>query len=371
MNKTDILAVNTLRALSLDMICKANSGHPGMALSSAPIIYTLFSRHLVSDPKHPTWINRDRFVLSAGHGSALLYSTLHLAGYSVTLDQLKQFRQYQSLTPGHPELGHTPGVDATAGPLGQGIAQAVGMAMAEKHLQFIYPEGERLIDHYTYCLCGDGCLQEGVSQEAISLAALFHLNKFILLYDKNDCTLDGPLSNSSIEDTKARFKAAGWNTLEVMDGNDVEAIDKAINLAKTAKERPTIIIVHTIIGYGSPYQNSNVSHGKAFSSKDVSKTKENLSYPYAEFEIPDESYSVFKETFIKRGEEAYENYIKDTEKYKDEHHEDHRYFQGDVLCGRVPRRPHPMSDSTSLKMLPHTIQTMQTPPEMNLRNISI
>ena len=203
MNKTDILAVNTLRALSLDMICKANSGHPGMALSSAPIIYTLFSRHLVSDPKHPNWINRDRFVLSAGHGSALLYSTLHLAGYSVTLDQLKQFRQYQSLTPGHPELGHTPGVDATAGPLGQGIAQAVGMAMAEKHLQFIYPEGERLIDHYTYCLCGDGCLQEGVSQEAISLAALFHLNKFILLYDKNDCTLDGPLSNSSIEDTKA------------------------------------------------------------------------------------------------------------------------------------------------------------------------
>lgn len=326
MNKTDILAVNTLRALSLDMICKANSGHPGMALSSAPIIYTLFSRHLVSDPKHPNWINRDRFVLSAGHGSALLYSTLHLAGYSVTLDQLKQFRQYQSLTPGHPELGHTPGVDATAGPLGQGIAQAVGMAMAEKHLQFIYPEGERLIDHYTYCLCGDGCLQEGVSQEAISLAALFHLNKFILLYDKNDCTLDGPLSNSSIEDTKARFKAAGWNTLEVMDGNDVEAIDKAINLAKTAKERPTIIIVHTIIGYGSPYQNSNVSHGKAFSSKDVSKTKENLSYPYAEFEIPEESYSVFKETFIKRGEEAYENYIKDLDKYKDEHHEDYTLF---------------------------------------------
>lgn len=327
MNKNDTLIVSALRGLSLDMITKAKSGHPGMALSSAPIIYTLFSRHLNANPKDPNWINRDRFVLSAGHVSALLYATLHLASYSVTMDELKEFRQYESLTPGHPALGMTPGVDATAGPLGQGISQAVGFAMAEKHLQAIYPEGERLVDHYTYCLCGDGCLEEGISQEAISLASLFRLNKLILLYDKNDCTLDGPLSNSSVEDTKARFKASGWNTLEVSDGNDVEAISKAIALAKTARERPTIIIVHTIIGYGCPYQNSNVSHGKALSDKEVIKTKENLGYPYGPFEVPEEAYEYFKQTFVSRGEGLYNQYNSDLEKYSKDHPEDYLLFK--------------------------------------------
>lgn len=326
MDKIDGLTVNALRGLSLDMICNAKSGHPGMALSSAPIIYTLFAKHLVSDPKNPNWINRDRFVLSAGHGSALLYATLHLAGYAITLDELKNFRKLDSLTPGHPEVGLTPGVDATSGPLGQGIAQAVGLAMAEKHLQGIYPEGNRLIDHYTYCLCGDGCLQEGVSQEAISLASLYQLNKLILLYDRNNCTLDGPLSNSSKEDTKMRFQAAGWNTLEVTDGNDVDSISKAIALAKTAKERPTIIIINTIIGYGSPLQNSNKSHGKAFDLKEVNKTKENLSYPYGPFEVPEDCYQVFKDGFEARGNEAFLQYQKDLELYNVDFHDELNLF---------------------------------------------
>lgn len=330
MNKNDTLSVNALRGLSLDMITNAKSGHPGMALSSAPIIYTLFSRHLVSNPNDPTWYNRDRFVLSAGHVSALLYATLHLAGYSIPMEQLKQFRKLDSITPGHPELGLTPGVDATAGPLGQGISQAVGIAMAEKHLQALYPEGDRLTNHYTYCLCGDGCLEEGISQEAISLASLFHLNKLILLYDKNNCTLDGPLSNSSKEDTKARFKASGWNTLEVTDGNDIDALDKAISLAKTAKERPTIIIVDTVIGYGSPYQNSNVSHGKAFSDKEVIKTKENLGYNYPPFEVPEEVYENFKEKFISRSQTIYNDYQSDLEKYDEEHHEEFMLFKSNI-----------------------------------------
>lgn len=248
--KYDKLCVAAIRSLCIDGINKAKSGHPGMALGSAPILYTLFTRHLVSDPTHPEWMNRDRFVLSAGHASMLLYTMLHLSGYNVSMEDLKNFRQLDSLTPGHPEYRHTPGIDATSGPLGQGIAQAVGMAMAETSLKALYPEGERLVNHYTYVLCGDGCLQEGLSQEAISFAGQQRLNKLILFYDANNVTLDGPLSNSSDEDQKARFRATGWNVLEVKDGNDVELIDQAITLAKKS-DRPTMIMVHTIIGFGS------------------------------------------------------------------------------------------------------------------------
>ncbi len=323
----EILAVNTLRALSLDMISKAKSGHPGIALSSAPLIYTLFTRHLVADPNDPNWINRDRFILSAGHASSLLYATLHLAGYKIPLEQLKQFRQLDSLTPGHPEYGHTPGVDATAGPLGQGIAQAVGMAVAEEHLRHTYPDGEKLINHYTFVLCGDGCLQEGISQEAISFAGHQKLSRLILLYDKNDCTLDGPLANSSTEDTKGRFLSANWNVLEVEDGNDIAEIDRAISLAKSAKEKPTIIICHTRIGYGSPYEGKSASHGKAFSPEEVIKTKENLNFHYEAFEIPAETTEIFKRTFIKRGEEEHASYDKQVNEYKKAHPEAYEQFE--------------------------------------------
>lgn len=312
----DTLAVAVLRGLSLDMITKANSGHPGMALSAAPALYTLFTRHLVSNPDNPTWINRDRFVLSAGHASALLYANLHLAGYTLPLEQLKEFRQLGSLTPGHPEFGVTPGVDATSGPLGQGIAQAVGLAIAEAHLSHIYKGGEKLINHYTYCMCGDGCLEEGISQEAISLAGLYGLNKLILLYDKNNCTLDGPLSNSSIEDTKKRFEAANWNVLEVSNGNDIEEIDNALALAKTSKNKPTIIISTTLIGYGSEYQGKNVAHGKAFNAEQTNKTKENLGYSFTSFDIPADAYLAYSSTFKERGKKANELYDKEIAKYQ-------------------------------------------------------
>lgn len=313
--KYDKIALASLRGLSLDIITKANSGHPGMCLSAAPILYTLFTRHLNADPDDPKWINRDRFVLSAGHGSALLYATLHLAGYKIPMEQLMQFRQLGSLTPGHPEYGHTPGVDATAGPLGQGIAQAVGMAMAEAHLAAIYKEGESLINHLTYCLCGDGCLEEGISQEAIVYAGLQKLNKLILLYDRNDCTLDGPLSNSSNEDIRGRFEAAHWNVLEVNDGNDIESIDKAITLAKTAKEKPTIIICHTVIGFGSPLAGTAASHGKAFTPEEVVKTKESLGISFPAFNVPAEAYLAFKETFLVRGKKSHEEYIDNISAY--------------------------------------------------------
>lgn len=322
----DKVALATLRGLSLDMICKAKSGHPGIALSAAPLVYTLFTRHLVANPENPNWINRDRFVLSAGHGSSLLYATLHLAGYKIPLDQLMQFRQLGSLTPGHPEYGHTPGVDATSGPLGQGLAQAVGMAMAEAHLQAIYPEGKRLVNHYTYVLTGDGCLEEGISQEAISLAGLQQLNKLILLYDCNDCTLDGPLSNSSVEDTKKRFEAAKWNVLIVNDGNDIDEIDKAISMAKLAKNKPTIIICHTVIGFGSPLAGSAKSHGKAFTPEEVTKTKETLGVSFPAFQINEEAYLAFKESFIKRGKTSYDAYMADCKEYESKYAEDYNRF---------------------------------------------
>lgn len=324
--KYDAIALGALRGLSLDLIAKAKSGHPGMALSAAPLIYTLFTRHLKADPKEPNWINRDRFVLSAGHGSALLYSVLHLAGYPILMDQLRSFRQLGSLTPGHPEYGHTPGVDATGGPLGQGIAQAVGMAIAETHIPTLYEEGDKLIDHYTYCLTGDGCLEEGISQEAISLAGVYKLNKLILLYDSNHCTLDGPLSNSSVEDTENRFKAAGWNVLKVKDGNDIDEIDHAISLAKQAREKPTIIICDTVMGFGSPLEGSHKAHGKAFSAEEVVKTKEKLQVPFLPFEVPEEAYMAFRETFGVRAEREHAAYDAVIDAYKREHDSDYQRF---------------------------------------------
>jgi transketolase len=325
--KYDDLCVAAIRSTCLDGTNNAKSGHPGMALSSAPIVYTLFTRHLVADPTHPNWVNRDRFVLSAGHASMLLYTVLHLSGYSITKDDLKSFRKVGSKTPGHPEFGRTPGVDATSGPLGQGIGQAVGLAVAETMMSNMYPEGQKLFNHYTYCLCGDGCLEEGVSQEAISYAGMQHLNKLILFYDFNSVTLDGPLADSSIEDTSKRFLAAGWDVIRVRDGNDCDQIDQAIIKAKQSKDRPTMIMIDTIIGYGTPNQGTCKVHGSPVGTEDAIKAKEFYHYEYAPFEIPDEVYLTFKSTFTSRGVKAFDEYEKAFAAYKEKHPEDAKYLE--------------------------------------------
>ena len=321
MNEKELtqLSINAIRATVIDTINKAKSGHPGMALGSAPIMYTLFTRHLVADPKDPMWFNRDRFVLSAGHASSLLYTMLHIAGYNVSMDDLKAFRQLNSLTPGHPEFRHTAGVDATSGPLGQGIAQAVGMAMAERAVKGQYPQGRLLCNHYTYALCGDGCLQEGIAQEAISLAGHQKLNKLILFYDANNITLDGKLDLSFSENVKLRFKASEWNVLEVEDGNDVEAIDEAIQKAKTSKSKPTLIIVHTVIGYGSAKQGTNKVHGSPLGEEDGANAKAFYGYKLGQFEVPEEVYEHFRNTFAKRGAEAHKAYNQEVATWKESH----------------------------------------------------
>ena len=314
------LSVDTIRSLCIDMINKANSGHPGMALGSAPILYTLFTKHLVADPKDPEWINRDRFVLSAGHASSLLYTMLHLSGYEVSLDDLKQFRQLDSLTPGHPEYHWTKGVDATSGPLGQGIAQAVGMALAEASIAANYTDGSKIMNHYTYVLCGDGCLQEGLSQEAISFAGHQKLNKLILFYDANQVTLDGGLDLSFSENVKARFIASEWNVLEVEDGNDLKAIDKAISEAKKSKDKPTMIMVHTVIGFGSAKQGTSKVHGSPLGVDDGKHAKvEVYGFDHEDFYIPEEVKGHFEETFMARGQKAHEEYDKVFEQYKEKH----------------------------------------------------
>lgn len=321
-SKIDELSVSTIRSLCIDMINKANSGHPGMALGSAPILYTLFTKHLVVNGKNPSWVNRDRFVLSAGHASSLLYVLLHLMGYNVTLDDLKAFRQVDSLTPGHPEYKWTDGVDATSGPLGQGIAQAVGMAMAEASIAANYTDGHKIMNHYTYALCGDGCLQEGLSQEAISLAGHQKLNKLILLYDANQVTLDGSLDLSFSESVKKRFIASEWDVLEVEDGNDISDIDKAITTAKKSKDKPTLIIVHTVIGYGSSKQGTSKVHGSPLGDEDGRHAKVDVyGFDYPEFYIPQSVKEHFDEA-IKKGIEAELLYRRVFEKYEKDNPKD-------------------------------------------------
>ncbi|MDF9412133.1 transketolase [Brevibacillus laterosporus] len=286
----DQLAINTIRTLSIDAIEKANSGHPGMPMGSAPMAHVLWSRFMKVSPKNPSWIDRDRFVLSAGHGSMLLYSMLHLMDYGVSMDDLRNFRQWGSKTPGHPEFGHTPGVDATTGPLGQGIAMAVGMAMAERHLAATYnKDNYELINHFTYVICGDGDLMEGVSSEASSLAAHLKLGKMIVLYDSNDICLDGDLSQSFTEDVAARYKAYGWQYIRVEDGNNVDAIEKALAEARTDLERPTLIEVKTTIGFGSPNKGgSSASHGAPLGTDEVVLTKQTYAWEHEAFHVPQE-----------------------------------------------------------------------------------
>lgn len=308
MNKIDQLAIATIRSLCIDTINKANSGHPGMALGSAPALYTLFTKHLVATPKDSKWFDRDRFVLSSGHASALLYTMLHLCGYKITINDLKGFRQIDSLTPGHPEYLWTDGVDATSGPLGQGISQAVGMAMAEQMVNKLYSFGDDVCYHYTYALCGDGCLQEGISQEAISLAGHLKLNKLILLYDANKVTLDGALDLSFSEEVKNRFLASEWDVIEVEDGNDIDAIDAALIKAKTSTNKPTLIMIHTIIGFGSAKQGTNKVHGNPLGMEDGKNAKLSYGFDHEDFYVPSEIANLFNLTFIARGEKAYQQY---------------------------------------------------------------
>ncbi|MGO4887654.1 transketolase [Anaerobacillus sp. MEB173] len=287
----DQLAVSTIRTLSIDSIEKANSGHPGLPMGAAPMAYTLFGKVMNHNPSNPEWFNRDRFVLSAGHGSALLYSLLHLTGYDLSMEELKNFRQWGSKTPGHPEFGHTPGVDATTGPLGQGVAMAVGMAMVERHMAAIYNrENYNLVDHYTYSICGDGDLMEGVSAEAASLAGHLKLGRLIVLYDSNDISLDGDLNLSFSESVEDRYKAYGWQVIRVEDGNDLAAIEKAITEAKADESRPTLIEVKTVIGYGSPNKSGkSASHGAPLGLDEVKLTKEAYKWTFEEdFHVPAE-----------------------------------------------------------------------------------
>ncbi|MBE6008949.1 MAG: transketolase, partial [Lachnospiraceae bacterium] len=264
MKNIDNLSVNTIRFLAVEAIQKANSGHPGLPMGAAPAAYTLFAKHLKYNAKNPKWDNRDRFVLSAGHGSALLYSLYHLFGMGVSIDDLKNFRQLGSKTAGHPEYGLLPATEVTTGPLGQGIAMAVGLALAESHMaaKFNKP-GYDVVDHYTYALCGDGCLMEGVASEAASLAGTLGLGKLIVLYDSNNITIEGSTDIAFTEDVKKRFEAYGWQTLYVADGNDVNAINAAIEEAKADKERPALIEIKTLIGYGAPNKQGKASaHGE-------------------------------------------------------------------------------------------------------------
>ncbi len=302
MSELDQLSINALRFLAVDAVQKANSGHPGAPLGDAPITYLLFHKFMRHNPKHSKWSNRDRFVLSNGHASAMLYSVLHLSGYDVTIEDLQQFRQWGSRTPGHPEFGDTDGVEVTTGPLGQGFASAVGMAMAEKHLAAVYNKpGYDVVDHYTYGICGDGDLMEGVSHEAASLAGTLGLGKLIFLYDDNLISLDGPTDLSFTEDVEKRFEAYHWHVQKVADGNDLDAITKAIENAKAVTDKPSIIAVRTIIGYGSPKAGSNKAHGEALGVEDVKKTKDNLGWPDDKFfYVPEEAAKNWG-TIIERG----------------------------------------------------------------------
>ncbi|MGA7521545.1 MAG: transketolase [Acidobacteriaceae bacterium] len=291
MNELDQLSINALRFLAVDAVQKANSGHPGAPLGDAPIAYLLFHKYMRHNPKHSKWTNRDRFVLSNGHASALLYSVLHLTGYDLSIEDLQQFRQYGSRTPGHPEYGHTDGVEVTTGPLGQGFAMGVGMAMAEKHLAALYNRpGFEIVDHYTYGLCGDGDLMEGISHEAASLAGTLGLGKLIYLYDDNLVSLDGPTELSFTEDVLKRFEAYHWHVQLVGDGNDLVGISKAIEAAQAVKDKPSLIAVRTVIGYGSPKAGTNKAHGEALGVEAVKQTKKNLDWPEDKiFYVPEDA----------------------------------------------------------------------------------
>ncbi len=337
MSPTDLdqLSVNTLRFLSADGVQNANSGHPGLPMGAAAMAYVLWTRYLKHNPADPHWPDRDRFVLSGGHGSMLLYSLLHLTGYDLSLDEIKNFRQWGSHTPGHPEVHLTPGVEATTGPLGQGISNAVGMAVAEAHLAARFnKDGQNIVDHYTYVIASDGDLMEGVASEACSLAGHLRLGKLIVLYDDNKISLAGTTSLAYTEDVALRFAAYGWQVLRVSDGNDVKALDEAIKAAQAVTDRPTIILVRTIIGFGAPEkQNTYEAHGSPLGPDELKRAKENLGWPTEMFVIPGEALEHFRQA-LERGKKAQADWAKHFADYEKKHSaqaaEFNRRFKGEL-----------------------------------------
>lgn len=336
-NEKDQLAIDTIRALSIDAIEEANSGHPGLPMGAAPMAYTLWTRHLNFNPQSKDYFNRDRFVLSAGHGSALLYSLLHVSG-SLELEELKQFRQWGSKTPGHPEFRHTDGVEVTTGPLGQGFAMSVGMALAEDHLAGKFNKDDfNIVDHYTYVLASDGDLMEGISHEAASFAGHNQLDKLIVLYDSNDISLDGELNKAFSEDVKKRFESYGWNHILVKDGNDLDAIDKAITKAKS-QNGPTMIEVKTIIGYGAPnVSGTNGVHGAPLGSDERKLTFEAYGLdPEKRFNVPEEVYEIFQTTMLKRANEHEDAWKALLENYSKQYPELADEFKL-AISGKIPK----------------------------------
>lgn len=336
-DKTDQLGVNTIRTLSIEAVQKANSGHPGLPMGAAPMAYALWTKHLKVNPTTSrNWVDRDRFVLSAGHGSAMLYSLLHLSGYNVTIDDLKNFRQWDSKTPGHPEVHHTDGVEATTGPLGQGIAMAVGMAMAEAHLAATYNRDSfPIMDHYTYAICGDGDLMEGVSQEASSMAGHMKLGKLIVLYDSNDISLDGPTSKAFTENVGARYEAYGWQHILVKDGNDLDEIEAAIEAAKAETDKPTLIEVKTVIGYGAPKEGTSSVHGAPIGEEGITAAKAVYGWEYPDFTVPEEVTARFKETMIDEGQKAEEAWNEMFKNYEHAHPELAKQFK-EAFANQLP-----------------------------------
>ncbi len=325
----ETLSINTIRTLAIDAVQKANSGHPGMPMGMAPIAYTLFYKAMKHNPANPKWLNRDRFVLSAGHGSMLLYSILYLTGYDVSLDDLKNFRQWNSKTPGHPELGHTPGVETTTGPLGQGFATAVGMAIARDYLAALFNKDDlKIIDHGIWGICSDGDLMEGISHEAASLAGHLKLGKFVFFYDDNHITIDGRTDITYSDDVQKRFEAYGWQVLSILDVNDLAQVERVIKFVKTSYDRPTLIITKTHIGFGSPNkQDKSSAHGAPLGEEEVKLTKRNLGMPDDKtFYVPDEVYEHFK-GIVDCGQEAEDIWKKNLEEYKVKYPKDYALFE--------------------------------------------
>jgi transketolase len=323
------LSINTIRTLAIDAVQKANSGHPGMPLGMAPIAYALYYKTMKHNPANPNWINRDRFVLSAGHGSMLLYSILHLSGYKVSLEDLKNFRQWNSITPGHPELGHTSGVETTTGPLGQGFANSVGMAIARDYLAALFNKDDiKIIDHVIFGICSDGDLMEGVSHEAASLAGHLKLGKLVFFYDDNKITIDGGTDISYSEDVAKRFESYGWQVLTILDVNNSDQVDRAIKLCRSTCDKPTLIITKTHIGYGSPNkQDKSSSHGAPLGEEEVKLTKRNLEMPEDKtFYVADEVYSHFK-GIAECGQEAEDMWNKTLDEYKITYPKDYALFE--------------------------------------------
>lgn len=348
----DAKIVSQIRSLGLDMIQNAKSGHTGITLGAAPIIYTLYSKHLRVNPKDPSWINRDRFVMSAGHGSALLYATLYLAGYNIELEDLKKFRKIDSITPGHPEYGITPGVDASTGPLGQGVGMAVGMAIAEEYLrETLKSNGEVPLSYNTYCLVGDGDLMEGISYEALSLAGTLNLNKLIILYDNNHTSLDSDISITFTEDVSKRMESFGFNVIEVADGEDLLAIDHAIEKAK-ASDRPSFISIKTTIGKYSKLEGSNLVHGKILEEEDVLEIKKKLNVREIPFTVSSEVVEYFQNEINSRIEKEYNDFNDNIEKSENKN-----------IISRLMKKDY----SLSLKNLDVSIEEIN---DKSLRNLS-